>query len=219
MKPQNTSQASQAYSLVEIVIVMGILSVILILGYRSLSFFTQQAGQLSRAALSGRKAGFDRFVGVLNDRLSESWTFTTGSSSFSNLGGTLITLLDAQGTNYANVGLYTDGTVFLYRLEDLSGPAPFDLTYAFTNRTITTDYGLVLTTNVSDAGTTSVTASWKVPPPFYYQASDEAFRSLFTYSDDTDLQRQLEQHRTNNSGLLQHDLRKYSFNPREGAFR
>jgi type II secretory pathway pseudopilin PulG len=208
-----------AYSLVEILVVIGILSVILVLGYRSLSFFTQETAQLSRAAVSSRKADFDRFVGVLNDRLSQAWAFTTGSSTYSGLNGTQIALLDHEGTNYANFGIYGNGTICIYRLQDLTVASMLDLTYAYTNSESTTNYSLVLATNVSLSGTTDVTAAWKIPPPFYYKAAADAFRGIFVYRDDADLESKVSEHRTNKTGLLQHDLKTYTFNPRQEAVR
>jgi type II secretory pathway pseudopilin PulG len=218
-KPLQRPRSVGAYSLVEILVVIGILSVILVLGYRSLSVFTQETAQLSRAAVSSRKAEFDRFVGVLNDRLSQAWAFTTDNSTASGLNGTQLTLLDHQGTNYANFGLYTDGTIYIYRLQDIAVASMLDLTYAFTNTESTTDYSLVLTTNGSLAGTANVTASWKIPPPFYYRASTDAFRGLFVCRDDAELESKVSEHRTNKTGLLQHDLKTYTFNPRQEAVR
>jgi len=149
MNPFQRHQLHRAYSLVEILVVIGILSVILVLGYRSLSFFTRETAQLSRAAVSSRKAEFDRFVGVLNDRLSQAWAFTTESSTFGGLNGTQLALLDHEGTNYANFSLYTDGTTYVYRLQDMAVASMLDLTYAFTNMESTTEYGVVLTTNAA----------------------------------------------------------------------
>jgi prepilin-type N-terminal cleavage/methylation domain-containing protein len=219
MSPFHKPPVDRAYSLVEILVVIGILSVILVLGYRSLSFFTQETAQLSRAAVSSRKAEFDRFVGVLNDRLSQAWAFSTGSSTYNGLNGTQIALLDHEGTNYANFSLYSDGMIYVYRLQDITVASMLDLTYAFTNRESTIDYNLVLTTNAALPGTANVTAVWKIPPPFYYTAATEAFRSLFVYRDDPDLESKVSQHRTNKTGLLQHDLRTYTFNPRHEAVR
>ena len=221
MKPNSIpkSYSVGAYSLVEILVVIGILSVILVLGYRSLSFFTQETAQLSRAAVSSRKAEFDRFVGVLNDRLSQAWAFTAGSSTYNGLNGTQIALLDHEGTNYANFGIYGNGTICIYRLQDLTVASMLDLTYAYTNSEFTTNYSLVLTTNVSLSGTTDVTATWKIPPPFYYKAATDAFRGMFVYRDDGDLESKVSEHRTNKTGLLQHDLKSYTFNPRQEAVR
>lgn len=211
-------KARSAYSLTEILVVMAILSVVLAVGYRSLSFFTKEAAQISHAAVSQRKAEYDRFIGVLNDRLAQAWTFTVSNASYSGLDGQQLNLYDHQNAHFARLGIYTNDTVFIFHLEDLVAVTwAQNLLYAFTNRSATSEYALHLHTNVADHG--SVTASWKVPPPFYPEADNEAFKSLFLHKDAADLAFQVEEHRAKSSGLFQHDLRSYSFNPKQQAFR
>ena len=94
-----------------------------------------------------------------------------------------------------------------------------DLTYSYTNSESTTNYSLVLATNVSLSGATDVTAAWKIPTPFYFKAATDAFRGMFVYRDDADLESKVSEHRTNKTGLLQHDLKTYTFNPRQEAVR
>jgi len=208
----------RGYSLVEVVIVVAILSVIAVTGYRCLMYLTKEATQTSRAVTNPRRAQYDRFVGVLNDRLGQTWGFITETATLQGMNGNLLRLYDAQGQEFADFGIYTDGTVYQYEIADTGGSAPLDFTYAFTNQDSTWDYSLQLTTNAT-LPKLDVTASWKVPPPLYYRAATAAFRGLFISTDDADLERQVSLHRTNKTGLLQHDLREYNFNPRHDAFR
>jgi len=217
MRPLKKSRLT-GYSLVEVVIVVAILSVIAVTGYRCLMYLTKEATQTSRAVTNPRRAEYDRFVGVLNDRLAQSWAFTTESASRQGINGTLLHLYDASGQEFAAFGIYTDGTVYQYEIADAGGGAPLDFAYAFTNQDSTWDYSLVLATNATIPNP-DVTATWKVPPPFYYRAATAAFRGLFISADDADLEQQVSVHRTNKTGLLQHDLREYNFNPRHEAFR
>jgi len=206
------------FSLVEILIVVAILSVIAVTGYRSLLYLTKEATQTSRAAANSRRAEYDRFVGVLNDRLGRSWSYTAEATSFQGLNGSVLHLYDADGQRFADFGIYTDGIIYRYEMADAGGATPLDLQYAFTNQNHTLDYALGFTTNAV-APDFDVTASWKVPPPLYYRAATAAFRGLFISADDSDLEQQVSEHRTNKTGLLQHDLREYNFNPRHDAFR
>ena len=208
----------RGYSLVEVVIVVAILSVIAVTGYRCLMYLTKEATQTSRAVTNPQRAQYDRFVGVLNDRLGQTWAFTAETASLPGINGNLIRLYNADGQEFADFGIYTDGTVYHYEIADAGGPAPLDFKYAFTNQDSTWDYSLQLTTNAT-VPSLDVTASWKVPPPLYYRAATAAFRGLFISADDADLERQVSLHRTNKTGLLQHDLREYNFNPRHDAFR
>ena len=208
----------RGYSLVEVVIVVSILSVIAVTGYRCLMYLTKEATQTSRAVTNPQRAQYDRFVGVLNDRLGQTWAFTAETASLPGINGNLLRLYNADGQEFADFGIYTDGTVYQYEIADAGGPAPLDFKYAFTNQDSTWDYSLQLTTNAT-VPSLDVTASWKVPPPLYYRAATAAFRGLFISADDTDLERQVSVHRTNKTGLLQHDLREYNFNPRHEAFR
>ena len=208
----------KGYSLVEVVIVVAILSVIAVTGYRCLMYLTKEATQTSRAVTNPQRAQYDRFVGVLNDRLGQAWAFTAETASLPGISGNLLRLYNADGQEFADFGIYTDGTVYHYEIADAGGPAPLDFKYAFTNQDSTWDYSLQLTTNAT-LPSLDVTASWKVPPPLYYRAATAAFRGLFISADDADLERQVSLHRTNKTGLLQHDLREYNFNPRHDAFR
>lgn len=207
-----------AFSLVEVLIVVAILSVIAVTGHRSLMYLTKEATQTSRAAAGPRRAEYDRFVGVLNDRLGRSWSYTVEAATSRGLDGSVLRLHDADGQALGDFGIYTDGIVYRYEFAGAPGaPAPLNLEYAFTNQNQTLDYALTSTTNA--APEFDVTVSWKIPPPLYYRARTDAFRALFISADDADLERQVSEHRTNRSGLLQHDLREYTFNPRRDAFR
>lgn len=208
----------RGYSLVEVVIVVAILSVIAVTGYRCLMYLTKEATQTSRAVTNPQRAQYDRFVGVLNDRLGQAWAFTAETASLPGINGNLLRLYNADGQEFADLGIYTDGTVYQYEIADAGGPAPLDFKYAFTNQDSTWDYSLQLTTNAT-VPSLDVTASWKVPPLLYYRAATAAFRGLFISAADADLERQVSLHRTNKTGLLQHDLREYNFNPRHDAFR
>jgi len=208
----------RGYSLVEVVIVVAILSVIAVTGYRCLMYLTKEAIQTSRAVTNPQRAQYDRFVGVLNDRLGQAWAFTAETASLPGINGNVLRLYNADGQEFADFGIYTDGTVYQYEIADAGGPVPLDFTYAFTNQDSTWDYSLQLTTNAT-VPSLDVTASWKVPPPLYYRAATAAFRGLFISADDADLERQVSMHRTNKTGLLQHDFREYNFNPRHEAFR
>lgn len=212
------SPKQPGYSLVEVVIVVAILSVIAVTGYRCVMYLTKEATQTSRAVTNPQRAQYDRFISTLNDRLGQAWAFSTETSSLPGISGNLLHLYGADGQEFAALGLYTDGTIYQYEVADAGGPAPLDFTYAFTNQDSTWDYALVLTTNAT-IPTLDVTATWKVPPPLYYRAATAAFRGLFISANDADLEQQVSLHRTNKTGLLQHDLREYNFNPRHDAFR
>lgn len=206
------------FSLVEILIVVAILSVAVVTGYRSLLYLTKEATQISRAATNPRRAEYDRFVGILNDRLSRCWSYTVEAASINGLNGNIMHLHDANGSNFTDFGIYTDGIIYRFALADLAGTAPLAMQYAFTNQSPTLDYNLRLQTNFTGA-TPDITASWQVPPPLYYRAATDAFRGLFISTDESDLERQVTEHRLNQTGLLQHDLCDYHFHPRHGAFR
>ena len=124
------SPKTAAFSLVEILIVVGILSVIAVTGYRCLMYLTKEATQTSRAAVSSRRAEYDRFVGVLNDRLGRSWIYTVDDSSSQGLNGSVLHLYDADGQNLADFGIYTDGIIYLYQIADAGGGAPLNMEYA-----------------------------------------------------------------------------------------
>ena len=103
-----------AFSLVEILIVVGILSVIAVTGYRCLMYLTKEATQTSRAAVNARRAEYDRLVGVLNDRLGRSWSYTAEATSFQGLNGSVLHLYDADGQRFTDFGIYTDGIIYRY---------------------------------------------------------------------------------------------------------
>ena len=79
----------KAYTLAEILIVVTILSIIFIVGYRAMRTTSREAVQLNRVAASEQKAAFDRFVGLLNDRLGQAWSYNlvsvTNGSQLSSL--------------------------------------------------------------------------------------------------------------------------------------
>ncbi len=208
---------TNGFSLVEVLIVVAILSVIAVTGYRSIMYLTKEATQTSRAAASSRRAEYDRFVGVLNDRLGRAWSYTVEDSISQGLNGNVLHLYDADGQRLSDLGIYTDGIIYRYQIADAGGAAPLNLEYAFTNQNQTLDYALTFATNSAQA--LDVTVSWKIPPPLYYRAATDAFRALFISAGDSDLEQQVAEHRTNKTGLLQHDLREYTFNPRHEAFR
>ena len=139
----------KGYSLVEVVIVVAILSVIAVTGYRCLMYLTKEATQTSRAVTNPQRAQYERFVGVLNDRLGQTWAFTAETASLPGINGNLIRLYNADGQEFADFGIYTDGTVYQYEIADAGGTAPLDFTYAFTNQDSTWDYSLQLTTNAT----------------------------------------------------------------------
>ncbi len=210
--------ARKAYTLVEILIVVTILSIIFIAGYRSIRTVSNDAVQLSRAAASSRKAEFDRLVGILNDRLGQAWSYTLAPAAN---GGTL-NLFDANGTNYAQFTLTSpDDLTFTYTMADITTTYtanPLTLTYVYTNQE-TTNFLMRLVTSVPALNFTNVTVSWQIPPPLFFDADLSAFQGLFLADSQADLQSQVAQHRTNHTGLLQHDLRNYNWNPRQQALR
>jgi prepilin-type N-terminal cleavage/methylation domain-containing protein len=206
----------RGFSLVEILIVIAILGVITVAGYRSLMYFTKEATQISRSAANSRRAEFDRLTGLLDDRLSRSWNFTVEPSVFRGLSGRLLHLFDADDRNFADFGVYTDGLVYSYTLADTGAPS-LSFEYAFTNQNSEADYTLTLVTNI--APIFDVTANWQIPPPFYYRATTAAFGAIFPSVDQNQLELLVSEHRTNHTGLLQHDLREYHFTPRNHAFR
>lgn len=212
------------YSLVEVLIVVAILSVIMVTGYRTVSSFTTQAAQTAKAAASAQKAAFDKFIGVLNDRLSQAWTFQATDTTVNGLTGKRLDLFDYRGTNYALVNLVDDGTTFVYQITDLAGTlvpagAMQDLTYSFVNNGNTTLFRLELQSKTDDMGNTYYVANWKIPPPFYPTASANSLRPLFVFKSEQDLDAQIADYRAKSSTMMQHDLKSYTFNPRAGALR
>src|ERR1035441_10227328 len=117
----------KGYSLVEVVIVVAILSVIAVTSYRCVMYLTKEATQTSRAVTNPRRAQYDRFVGVLNGRLGQTWAFTAEKASLQGINGNLLRLYDADGQEFAEFGMYTDGTAYQYEIADAGGPAPLDV--------------------------------------------------------------------------------------------
>jgi prepilin-type N-terminal cleavage/methylation domain-containing protein len=131
-----------AFSLVEVLIVVAILSVIAVTGYRSLMYLTKEATQTSRAAANSRRAEYDRFVGVLNDRLGQGWSYIAETATAGGLNRSILHLYNADGQNFADFGIYTDGIIYRYQIADVGGTAPLNLEYVFTNQIQTLDYAL-----------------------------------------------------------------------------
>jgi prepilin-type N-terminal cleavage/methylation domain-containing protein len=164
-----------AFSLVEVLIVVAILSVIAVTGYRSLMYLTKEATQTSRAAANSRRAEYDRYVGVLNDRLGRSWSYTADTAS-------------AQGLNGAS-RTFTTQTAKLRRLWNLhgrdhlpirncgcGGAAPLNLEYMFTNQNPTLDSRWHSRPMPRQPSTSQLREKL---PPLYYRASTIAFRGCY----------------------------------------
>src|ERR1035437_9711653 len=96
----------KGYSLVEVVIVVAILSVIAVTGYRCLMYLSKEATQTSRAVSNPQRSQYDRSVGVLNDRLGQNWAFTAETASLQGINGNLIRLYNADGQEFAEFGIY-----------------------------------------------------------------------------------------------------------------
>jgi hypothetical protein len=64
-----------------------------------------------------------------------------------------------------------------------------------------------------------VSVNWQIPPPLYYDADIGAFNGIFLSDNNADFLNQVAEQRTNHTGLLQHDLKSYSWNPGKQAFR
>jgi prepilin-type N-terminal cleavage/methylation domain-containing protein len=212
----------KAYTLVEILIVVSILAVIFVVGYRAVRTLSISGTQIAKDSTNVQKAQYDYFIGILNDRLAQAWGYTLVNDSYGGATGSLLELNDPNGNNFCNFGVYTNGTVFLYHIKDITqlGNAPLlDVTYGFTNEDTSGNFGFYTTTNHSDAITANVMANWQIPPPFYYTATLDALRPIFVYTSDADLTEQVALQRTNNTGLLEHDLRNYNWSPKQSAFR
>ena len=208
----------KGYTLVEIVIVVALMAVILIVGYRSARVLSQQAVQLSKTAANSRRGEFDRMVNVLKDRLGQAWSYSLASGS----PGPTLNLIDANGTTYATYTHMVSGNVLTCTFADVTGTYtanPLTFTYAFTNSTAASDYQMQEVTSTPAPGLTVTTVNWKIPPPFYYTADYTAFRGLFLANDDTDLRNQVADASANNTGLLQHDLQTFTWNPKKQLFR
>jgi prepilin-type N-terminal cleavage/methylation domain-containing protein len=216
----------KAYTLVEILIVVTILSIIFIVGYRAMRAVSYEAVQLNRAAASTRKAEFDRFVGILNDRLGQAWSYNLVSIP----NGSQLQLLNAAGVNYAQFTLTSpDLLTFNYELADIGTnytANPLSILYNYTNQEPSTNVLMqqviappIVGFTTAVAVNSGVSVNWQIPPPLYYDADIGAFTGLFLADNNTDFTNQVEEQRTNHTGLLQHDLKSYNWNPGKQAFR
>ena len=210
MKPDR-----KAYTLAEILIVVTILSIIFIVGYRAIRATSREAVQLNRVAASEQKAAFDRFVGLLNDRLGQAWSYNLVSVT----NGSQLQLLNSAGANYALFTLTSpDQLTFNYTLADVGTN--------YTNQEALTNVLMQQVTSPPVAGFTTaaavnpgVSVNWQIPPPLYYDADIGAFNGIFLSDNNADFLNQVAEQRTNHTGLLQHDLKSYSWNPGKQAFR
>jgi prepilin-type N-terminal cleavage/methylation domain-containing protein len=221
MKPNR-----KAYTLVEILIVVTILSIISIVGYRAMRATSREAVQLNRVAASEQKAAFDRFVGLLNDRLGQAWSYNLASVA----NGSELQLLNSAGVNYALFTLTSpDQLTFNYTLADLGTnytANPLSITYNYTNQEALTNVLMQQVSAPPVAGFTTaaavnpgVSVNWQIPPPLYYDADIGAFSGIFLSDNTADFSNQVAEQRTNHTGLLQHDLKSYNWNPGKQAFR
>lgn len=221
MKPNR-----KAYTLVEILIVVTILSIISIVGYRAMRATSREAVQLNRVAASEQKAAFDRFVGLLNDRLGQAWSYNLASVT----NGSQLQLLNSAGVNYALFTLTSpDQLTFNYTLADLGTnytANPLSISYNYTNQEALTNVLMQQVSAPPVAGFTTaaavnpgVSVNWQIPPPLYYDADIGAFSGIFLSDNTADFSNQVAEQRTNHTGLLQHDLKSYSWNPGKQAFR
>src|SRR5665213_1506672 len=221
MKPNR-----KAYTLVEILNVLTILSIISIVGYRAMRATSREAVQLNRVAASEQKSAFDRFVGLLNDRLGQAWSYNLASVA----NGSQLQLLNSAGVNYALFTLTSpDQLTFNYTLADLGTnytANPLSITYNYTNQEALTNVLMQQVSAPPVAGFTTaaavnpgVSVNWQIPPPLYYDADIGAFNGIFLSDNTADFSNQVAEQRTNHTGLLQHDLKSYSWNPGKQAFR
>ena len=208
-----------AYTFVELLVVIALLSIIIALGYRSMRRITTEAVQLAQASSSERKVLFDRFIALQNDRLAQAWSYTVTPVTVGSYSGNALQLINSGGTNIAIINVCSSGPVYYFELVDQLqlGDAPLvDLVYMFTNRADTTEFNMTSATN--NWGVAIV--SWAVPPPFYQSAAYSALQPLFPSAlSDADLIAAVEAQRTNNAGLLQYDVRRYRWSPQQEAFR
>ncbi len=206
------------YTLVEIMIVVIIMSLIIIVGFRAMRSMSSDAVQLSRAAANSRKAEFDLFEQVLNDRLGQAWSYTLTPTN----DGSSLNLFDSNGTNYAQFTLASpDNLTFNYTLADLTTTYtanPLALTYSYTNQE-SANFLMHLVVNNVTLNFTNIVVSWQIPPPLYFDADSSAFIGVISPENPNNFASELAMHRTNHSGLLQHDLRTYNWNPRAQAIR
>lgn len=66
---------------------------------------------------------------------------------------------------------------------------------------------------------TNIVVDWQIPPPLYFDADSSAFIGVISPENPNNFASELAMHRTNHTGLLQHDLRTYNWNPRVQAIR
>ena len=210
---------NKAYTLVEILIVVALMSVIAIVGYKASRTITREAIQLSHAGSSSRKADFDRLIAVLNDRLNQAWGYTlTGITS-----GTQLSLIDANGSTYATLAVSSsDNQTFSYQFNDIAGvytQNPLQITYGYTNSPAYTNADFL----IQEVPGNPTTVNWKIPPPTYYTADYSAFIGMFLANNTAELQQQVDAQRdiqnNNTSGLLQYDLQRFTWSPIKHAFR
>ncbi len=199
-------------------IVVIIMSLIIIVGFRAMRSMSSDAVQLSRAAANSRKAEFDLFEQVLNDRLGQAWSYTLTPTN----DGSSLNLFDSNGTNYAQFTLASpDNLTFNYTLADLTTTYtanPLALTYSYTNQE-SANFLMHLVVNNVTLNFTNIVVSWQIPPPLYFDADSSAFIGVISPENPNNFASELAMHRTNHSGLLQHDLRTYNWNPRAQAIR
>ena len=199
-------------------IVVIIMSLIIIVGFRAMRSMSSDAVQLSRAAANSRKAEFDLFEQVLNDRLGQAWSYTLTPTN----DGSSLNLFDSNGTNYAQFTLASpDNLTFNYTLADLTTTYtanPLALTYSYTNQE-SANFLMHLVVNNVTLNFTNFVVSWQIPPPLYFDADSSAFIGVISPENPNNFASELAMHRTNHTGLLQHDLRTYNWNPRVQAIR
>lgn len=209
----------KAYTFVELLVVVALLGIVIALGYRSMRRVTTEAVQLAQASSSERKVLFDEFVALQNDRLAQAWSYTVTPVTISGFSGNALQLVDPGGTNIALINVCSSGSVYYFELVDQEqlGAAPLaDIVYMFTNQTVTAEFNMTLATNTWGVPI----VSWAVPPPFYQSAAYSALQPLFPNAlSDADLAAAVEAQRTNNTGLLQYDVRRYRWSPQQESFR
>ena len=175
----------RAYTLVEILIVIIIITIISVVGYRMMRSISREAVQLSKAASSSRRAEFDRFTGLLTDRLAQAWTYTITEDIIA--GSRQLSLYDSTGDNYASFTVESpDNKRFTYTLIDLTTNYtvnPLTVSYLYTN---SKSANFSIQTVASIGTFTNVTVCWKIPPPYYFDADNNAFRGLFLADNEDD---------------------------------
>jgi prepilin-type N-terminal cleavage/methylation domain-containing protein len=205
----------KAYSLIEILIVVALMSVVLILGYRVSRAILGESVQLSQAGASQAKNQYDEFVAVVNDRLSQAWSYNIGIGT----NGSTLYLLDANGLQFAELTVASpDNQQFVYQFVDTGTnytANPLTLTYNFTDAPTYTNADFLL----QEVPGSPTTVNWKIPPPLYYTADYPAFRGIFLANTTSNFLSQVDEQRTNYGGLLQHDIQTFTWSPLKHAFR